>query len=281
MSSPFSFRPMSADDLVRGHELSTAVQWPHRYEDWQFVFALGEGVVATQENRVVGTSMWWLSGLHEARVGMVIVDPSLQRVGLGRALMERSLAAVGDKTIHLTATAVGAPLYVRLGFKPVGLVRQHQGVVTAIPHLQLSPGQSIQRGEDSSVAVLTDLDAQATGVVRSAVIDALASLSEIAILLKHTKPSGFAMCRHFGRGLSIGPVIADTRADAEALIAYWLTEKCGEFARIDIPVSSGLSDVLAAHGLVQVDEVTPMVRGPAPAHSGGLQSFALINQALG
>lgn len=281
MAGPFTFRPMTSDDMERAHALSTSVRWPHTREDWTFVLGLGTGIVAIQDETVVGTSMWWRVGSGASRIGMVIVDPALQRVGLGRALMDRSLAAAGDGTIMLTATAAGAPLYARLGFASTGAIRQHQGLAAASPPRPLQPGQGIERASRTHTDLLVELDARAMGVQRASLIHATAALAETAVLSRETTPVGFAMCRRFGRGLLVGPLVAETRQDAEALLAYWIAEKAGQFLRVDIPVSSELSPFLERHGLVAVDEALSMTRGSQPMAGGPQRSFALINQALG
>lgn len=281
MPPAFTFRPMTAGDLAAAHALSLAVGWPHRREDWQFLLSLGEGLVAPQGDRVVATAMWWLLDAHAARVGMVIVDPSLQRAGLGRVLMQRSLAAVGARTVSLTATREGATLYERLGFVPAGGVRQHQGVARAVPPPGLATAHRIVRPIAPDIDTLIDLDRRATGVARAPVLAALAPVAGTAVLLDGHTPAGFAMCRPFGRGEVIGPVVARNSAEAEALIAHWLADKTGQFLRIDVPDGCGLPPFLTAHGLVEVDAATAMRRGEAPASEGPWRCFGCVSQALG
>ena len=90
MPNPFDIRTMTSADLAGGHALSQAVRWPHTLSDWRFVLELGQGIVAERDGRIVGTTLWWRPDRAVARIGMVIVDPTLQRAGLGRTLMDRS-----------------------------------------------------------------------------------------------------------------------------------------------------------------------------------------------
>jgi hypothetical protein len=42
----FDILKMAARDLPAAQALSREVNWPHRLEDWQFVHAVGQGLVA-------------------------------------------------------------------------------------------------------------------------------------------------------------------------------------------------------------------------------------------
>jgi len=119
-------RRMTVDDLAAGHALSSEQKWPHRIEDWEMLLSLGLGYVAERDGAVIGTAMAWLYGLDAATLGMVIVSPAAQGMGLGRRLMEAVMADLGDRTILLNATDEGAPLYRKLGFESIGPVFQHR-----------------------------------------------------------------------------------------------------------------------------------------------------------
>src|SRR3712207_899901 len=87
-------RPMQEHDLEAAHALSVEVDWPHRIEDWRFVYALGHGVVACDRaGRVRGTAMWWPFGPSFATVGMIIVSQRLQGNGVGRRMMRAIIDA--------------------------------------------------------------------------------------------------------------------------------------------------------------------------------------------
>jgi GNAT superfamily N-acetyltransferase len=106
----FDVLRMGEADLPAAHELSRAVAWPHRLEDWQFVLSVGEGLVAYSGDRLVGTAMWWSFDARLVRLGMVIVDPTIQRSGVGRALMEGILGRITEPTTILNATKAGETL---------------------------------------------------------------------------------------------------------------------------------------------------------------------------
>src|SRR5262245_36103819 len=102
---------MAARDLPAAQALSREVSWPHRLEDWQFVHAVGQGLVAYSGDQLIGTAMWWSYDGKIARLGMVIVDPTIQRSGVGRTLMRGLLEQIKEPTVLLNATKEGEPLY--------------------------------------------------------------------------------------------------------------------------------------------------------------------------
>ncbi len=56
----------------------------------------------------------------EASIGRVVVAPEARGTGLGRALMRRALATVGDVPVRIWAQAYLARFYADLGFVGIG-----------------------------------------------------------------------------------------------------------------------------------------------------------------
>lgn len=75
---PIPLRALVVDDLEAAHDLSRAVGWAHRLDDWRFVHGLGHGFAADDAGRLVGTGMYWPFGQGFATLGLVIVDPARQ-----------------------------------------------------------------------------------------------------------------------------------------------------------------------------------------------------------
>ena len=272
--------PLSEADLPAAHALSQAVKWPHRLEDWRFVLSIGEGLGAFSDGRLIGVALSWRYGGAQSRVGMVIVDPALQRAGVGGRLMRMILERAATPSILLNATKEGEPLYRRLEFQPIGAIAQHQGV--GVPMSEPLPGPDVilRRLQAADAAALIALDAAAVGAERAALIDALIAEGEAVVLQEAGAVTGFAFHRRFGRGGLIGPVVARDAASAKALIAHWIGVEPGLFQRIDLSPDLGLSAWLDQRGLTQVDAVTTMVRGARPA-TGPFKVFGIANQALG
>ena len=277
----FDLLPMVETDLPAAMELSRQVGWPHRLEDWQFVLGLGQGISAYSGGRLVGTAMWWVYPGLQTRIGMVIVDPTIQRSGIGRSLMETITGQIVTPSLVLNATKAGEVLYRQMGFQPVGTIVQHQGASFEAPLVQLGPNRRIRPMGRNDRDRIVALDARAFGGPRDATIDTLIAQGDAVLLDEGNEAIGFAFYRRFGRGYVIGPVVAQDTASAKALIAHWVGSNPGMFLRIDVPGEAGLSDWLGNLGLAPLAPVITMVRGaPLPARRE-LFSFAVVNQAIG
>lgn len=280
-------RAMTADDLAAAYGLCRAVQWPHRIEDWAFNFALGEGLVAERagagagDEAVVGTAMYWPYGSDAATLGMVIVSPDCQGAGIGKRLMNALLERLDGRSVLLNATQAGLPLYHALGFVPVGEIHQHQGAAFSVPVMALGPGERIRPIGRGDTKALAALDAKAAGMPRAPLISALLAEAEGVILDRDSEPVGFALFRRFGRGYAIGPVIAPTIDGAKALISHWIASNPGMFIRVDVPGDSGLSEWLDDLGLIGLNPVITMRRGPALDRAATPRGWAIVSQALG
>lgn len=272
-------RPMVRDDLDLLHRLSISVAWPHRPDDWLLLMEAGRGIVACDEiGRIVGSAMWFPFGPALTSVGMVITSPRLQAHGAGRWLMDRVFLEATEPTKVLNATRAAYRLYVSMGFQPGSKVFQNQGIATAPPAV---PGLARPITPEDHAAIRA-LDAGAIGGDRSRALDRLLALSEGTVIARGGVVTGYALCRRFGRGHVVGPIVAETPEDAVALAAPHVAARTGRFVRIDTRETEGpFSAFLAAAGIAPYDTVTSMSIGPLRPEPEGARVFGLANQALG
>lgn len=275
-------RTMTAEDLPQAHALSTEQRWPHRPVDWEQVFVRSQGVVAERDGKIVGTAQRWLWGDRHATIGLVIVSPACQGRRIGHRLMTAVLEGMDDRTVLLQATAEGRGLYERLGFVRTGEIRQHQGMAQPTPLIALPAGWRLRPAGLNEASALHQLDQDARGMPRAALIDELIAQADACVVLDHEgTQKGFAILRRFGRGHTIGPVVAPDAEGAKALIAHLAGMNAGRFTRIDIDFDSGLTEWLESIGLLRVDAPTTMVRGAPLQHpTGAPRLYAIVTQAL-
>ncbi len=278
MSLPFEVAPLTAAHATAAHGLTSAVGWAHRYEDWQFALSVGRGLGALDSDGALrGALMWFPYGETFGSIGMVAVDPSLHRGGIGRALMARMIADATGRSLQLISTDAGRRLYESLGFVAIGGNCAHMG--TAV-----DPGVSgvIEPASRADLPALLALDAAALGFARDSLFTALAVSGEIAVLRQDGGIVGFAICRLFGAGHVVGPVVARDDDSARRLIAFWLKHHLGKTLRIDVPTEhAALGAWLDQIGLKRGGESPIMVRGDVPVPAGPVRRFALISQAMG
>lgn len=278
-SFSLSARPITPEAIPKLHELSVGVGWMHRTEDWATALRLGEGIYLTDEiGRPFGSAMWFPMAEDYARLGMVITTPRLQERGAGRWMMEQILGRTGGRDLALHATRAAYRLYVALGFQTGPLVWQHQGIVTAAP--PESPAVRPLRPEDREG--VHALDTRAYTAERRQALALFLEQSSGTVIEDGGRITGYALCRRFGRGHVVGPVVASSAAEAVALAAPHVAAHRGRFLRIDTRDTEGaFVEMLKASGLAAHDTVTSMSLGKPRPVDPTAHIFALANQAVG
>lgn len=277
----YNYRPMTAADVANAHALSVALKWPHRLEDWAMLQRVSQGFIAEDNGRLIGSSFACHQG-EFSTIGLVIVSDDYQGKGVGRQLMNLALETVAPRTAILNATLAGAPLYAKMGFKDFGQIEQRQGQATLSGSTPLNAGHSCRGLHNADASRLVELANAGSGLDRSAVLDDLLAAYEFGVGIERDgQLQGFALLRPFGRGLCIGPVIAQDVDQAKHMIEELLSKVPYAFVRIDIPTDCGLAQWLDDAGLKRVDAVTQMSLGAAPQARQGVQQFALVTQAIG
>jgi GNAT superfamily N-acetyltransferase len=283
-----AYRRFTSADIDAAHGLSQAVRWPHRADDWRFMFDAGTGFVAEDNGTVIGTALCWKFGTERGTLGLVIVSPDEQGRGIGRKLMELVLEELGNRVTFLHATVAGKPLYEKLGFVTCGGLTQHQGTLARIDAVAPPVGEQLRAATAADTPKLIELASRASGFDRSATIPALLEFAQGVVLERDGEVLGFSLLRPFGRGYAIGPVVAQHASDdlrARALISYWLAQHEGDFVRIDVPGDAGIHDWLTSLGMTRVDSVEKMVRNASAdlreaAPDATWRAYGIVNQAM-
>lgn len=271
--------PFAKTHLQGALKLSQEMSWAHRIEDWDVALGLGQGFVLQDEaGEVIGTAIWWAYGEAHASTGMIIVAKAAQGRGYGARLMDALLAAAHPRAMMLNSTAEGAALYKRRGFVPIGVIQQHQGVPRE--RNEAPPHSLVRTMAASDFEAVVRLDLEATGWARQPMLRRLIEIGDGYVLAREGVTRGYAVCRLFGRGHVIGPVVAENPDDARALIEATLARLGSVFVRVDTTVNSQLGEWLEGIGLQKVSDVTTMVLGAQVQSTGPARMFALASQAF-
>lgn len=274
------------------HALSVSVGWPHRENDWRMLLELGNGLAAVDEiGRVVGTVMWLRYGPEFALVCMLITLPRLQEQGAGRWLMDKAHELNQGAVFGLNATREAKRLYRSLGYGHEQKILRYQGEAAPDGLVSGTTRHSTKvQGRVRPVAIgdhdsLLRLDHAATGHDRSGVFRVLLPASQGYVLLRNDKIVSFALCRPFGRGHVIGPVVSETEDDAIAVSRPHVEAQAGRFLRVDTPAcNSAFTDFLVTSGMQIHEGATSMGLGRtpfAPLSTLGPRRIALASQAIG
>ena len=278
-----TLRAMTQDDIEHGYAITQQLKWPHRREDWQQALALGEGVVAEEQGRFVGSAFGWRWGEQRATIGLVVVNPECQGRGIGKQLMLAIMEKFPDYHIRLHATEMGKGLYEKLGFVVTGTIQQHQTrELASVPAVSMPTGLTLRNARVEDESLLIEQDHQAHGMWRPQLMRTLIADHQTVVVEDADKRvHGFASLRRFGHGWAIGPVIARHVDVAQALVAALMQGLGGEFVRIDTDSALPLANWLESLGLVKVDAPATMYRGmPWSPQAGEMQAFGLMTQAM-
>lgn len=265
------------------HELAVSVFWPHRARDIELFVNLGRGYIACDEiGRPLGSAMYFPMGDDFAQCGMMVVTPRLQAQGVGRRLLRRILRDCEGRDLRLTATRSGYRLYEMAGFSPVAEITQHQGVARHVTLPEVPKDYTTRDLTADDLPALAALDKAAYGADRLSILEALVEKSSGRVIEVNGEPRGFALSRNFGKGVVIGPIVADDEQSAKRLAAELMAPHEGKFLRCD--TWNDFEDFrafLSAVGLGLFDTVTEMYLPNARRSSSAPRLFAMASHSLG
>lgn len=274
---------LNGADVDDFHGLSVAVNWPHRPQDIDMLLELGQGLIARDSiARPLGAGMWFDYENSAAMIGMMMTHPKLQAGGLGGEVLSAIETELDGRSIRLNATGSAWRLYRSAGFRDTGSVAQYQGIVRS-DYKEPSLALGVRVANLGDLPAIRALDENVFGAKRDDVLSQIFARSQAYVMENAGRITGFAMCRPFGRGHVIGPLIAGTEADAIVLVCVFARDHAGDFLRLDADARhSNLGAYLKAAGLESYDTVVAMTKG---AHFGpedaGEHVYALASQAFG
>ena len=280
----FRLRDMAAADLATALHFSEDVGWPHRLSDWRLFSSLGSGRVALVHDAVAAVGQRWVWGDHAASIGLLVAAPAFRGGDVERRLLADLMVSLENRAILLYAFGDRFALAKDAGFSQDGGIEQWQGRPRPAPLMPLPDGARLRPASRNDLAELTILDARAMGMPREPMIAAWLEQAGRAIVLdRGSDASGFAIMRRFGRGVYIGPVVAEDALQAQAMIAHLCSAATGRFLRLDIRSEfvPEMRPWLTALGLSCVTTVPLMRHGPMPAGDPHVRNIAIAAQTLG
>lgn len=279
-------RPLDDHDVSRAMELVTAANWNQTPRDWRRMIDYQPGgcFKASLNESLVGTVTTTCYGSHLAWIGMMLVDASQRRRGIGTRLMQHVidfLHAKGVRSIKLDATPAGQPLYAQLGFRSEHdfqrRLRPASAIATAsattLQHESADPSESYSEFDVEAIATL---DRCAFGVDRRAWLKRLALDSRVVF-----HGHGFGMLRSGRIADYLGPVIAPDARCADAIIRELLSGT-SEQVIWDVPHGNSAATTLAEkYHFEPVRILTRMWLGEELQPASADSQFAICDPATG
>jgi GNAT superfamily N-acetyltransferase len=263
-------RLLVPDDMPGLIRLKDAAGWNQTEQDWLNVMRLApDGCFGLDhEGRLAASATAMCFGDKLAWIGMVLTDPELRGRGFARSLMEHSIGYLEGRRIEwikLDATAMGRPLYLKLGFVDECPVERWRRPPEAPPFTGGKPLGS--NGEEAAAAasatlwsLLLKLDREATGADRSALLDTLRQQFEFK-----AAEDGYAIGRPGSRAAYFGPCVTRSPEVARRLLQWFVGRHPGESLFWDILPTNEAAVVLAREaGFERVRELMQMARPGVP-----------------
>jgi ribosomal protein S18 acetylase RimI-like enzyme len=216
----------------------------------------GEVVVADAGGELVGVAAGAVFA-GTGWVGGVAVVPAHRRVGLGGALTEAIVAFLEDRavaTVLLHATALGRPVYERLGFVPEAAYLTLTG--PTLPRSAWSP--RVRPGRAADLEAVVALDGAATGEDRRRLLSALWPAGGL-VAAGDGHPLGYHLASPWRSG---GATIAADAASGLALLDA-VRAAPGDEVSLSVPAANATAvEFLEAAGFAERYRTVRMHRGP-------------------
>jgi GNAT superfamily N-acetyltransferase len=211
-------------------------------------------------------------------LGFYIVRPDLRGTGCGMRIWKAAIAHAGSRVIGLDGVTAQQDNYKKSGFQFAYANVRYGGKVSA----PAAPPADVIALSEVSFAAVEANDASVFPAPRSAFLRAwIGAPGHIGCaLIRDGRLAGWGVIRPCRKGFKIGPLVADDRTTAEAVLSALLARVGGGEIFLDVPGANGEALALAEDfGLAPVFETARMYTGTIPPlrlqRAFGVTSFEL------
>ena len=256
---------------MRPEEISLAVDWaaaegwnPGLADDACFASVDPEGFfIGELDGAPVATISCVNYGARFAFLGFYIVRADLRGRGHGLRIWNAAIAHAGTRVIGLDGVVAQQENYRKSGFQLAYANVRYGGTVAA----PAAPQAEIIALSDVPMAAVETDDATVFPAPRPAFLQAwLGAAGHVGCaLLRNGRLAGWGVIRPCRNGFKIGPLVADDRATAEAVLSALLARVGGGEIFLDVPGINREAIALAQDfGLAPVFETARMYTGAIP-----------------
>ncbi|MEU6824184.1 GNAT family N-acetyltransferase [Streptomyces atriruber] len=200
-------------------------------------------------------------GEDYAFLGHYLVRPDLRGRGLGLATWQAGLAHAGDRVVGLDGVPAQQDNYRRSGFEWRHGTQRYIGPLPAVD----VPDRHVRPVEAAGLRALMAYDSACLPADRPRFLESwLAAPGHRALArIVDGRLTGYGVIRQGRDTRRIGPLFADTRADAEALLDALAADADGAPVAMDVPESNPEAVALAeARGMKPTFDTARMYTGP-------------------
>ena len=202
-----------------------------------------------------------------AFLGFYLVRPDVRGHGHGLATWRAGLTHATGRTVGLDGVPAQQDNYRRSGFAHAHGTRRYIGVLPApdLPDLPDLPDRHVRPVEAAGLRALTAYDGACVPADRPRFLRSwLAAPGHRALArVVDGTLTGYGVIRPGRDALRVGPLFADTRADAEALLDALAAEADGTPVAMDVPETNAAAVALAeARGMEPTFDTARMYTGP-------------------
>lgn len=278
------FRDLTPADISIGLSLCRTARWNQLQRDWELLLKLSTAGcrVAVQEQQVVGTVTTVSYQNCVSWIGMVLVDPHVQRQGIGTKLLHEALDVLKDQPlVGLDATPAGREVYLKLGFTDDCRLSRMQTIVAGFTPDKLNPARRMTAEDLPNVFAM---DRNVFGADRYLLLEWLftGAAEYCWVVEREGRIAGYTLGRHGFNFEQLGPVIAEDTQTAKQLVAACLTEQIGKPFILDATHHDPeWLRWLVSAGFKEQRPFTRMFRGEVPAFGEAENQFAIPGPEFG
>lgn len=238
VQSPVKLRQMKVSDMDGLMKLKNAEGWNQLEKDWTFLINSRGGInlVASVDDRIVGTVTAINYANTVAWIGMMLVDRNYRGRGISKHLLNEAIQKLNRcASIKLDATPAGKPVYLKRGFHVEHTL--YRMTHPSVPKISLNmhiPETAQILPEDLEDVI--GYDKKVFGADRTDLIGFMYnSYPELAWLTRESeKIAGFCMGRRGEIFTQIGPVYASSVKSAKVLIQSAINQITHQPVVVDI-----------------------------------------------
>jgi GNAT superfamily N-acetyltransferase len=232
------YREMRLSDIDECLRLSRAAKWNQLDREWRQFLTLEPGScrVAARADQIVGTVATIRYEDRLGWIGMMLVDEQERRQGIGKRLMNDALLLLQHQpSVGLDATPVGREVYLQLGF--VDEYRLTRMTATLSESIELKTEARLRPMTREDLPAIAALDAGVFGSDRRRMLDWIfdGGPHYAWVTVSGEGIAGYCFGRTGYTFEHLGPVVAENRESAGALIAACMRNPEGRSFVLDVP----------------------------------------------